>query len=110
MAYIVPQNVSSPRDHWELVDVLYDGGPQNAAVAFGRWDHREVVVARWNGDDDDGSVLGNPQSRGLPTWFVLPDWLAVTTLRTLIAQHAAGDLHVQRAALDRALARLTRTL
>jgi hypothetical protein len=26
---------------------------------------------RWNGDENN--VIGNPQSRGLPTWFIIPD-------------------------------------
>ncbi len=103
MSYVLPKVVSSPRDHWELIDVLCDGGPQNASVAFGRWDEDEVVALRWNGDDTEGSALGNPQSRGLATWFVLPDWLAEATLQTLLARAGTGDSSVNRAALDRAL-------
>ena len=84
--------------------MLYDGGPNQFAVGFGRWDERDVVVTRWNGDDKD-RVIGNPQSRGLATWFVLPGWLAVATLQALLARHDAGDPGDRRPALDHALVR-----
>jgi len=59
-AYIVPEKVISPQKHWSLIKVLHDGGPGNYSVALGRW----------NGSGD--SPIGNPQSRGLPTWFIVP--------------------------------------
>ena len=42
-----------------------------ASLAIGRWDGRPALAMRWNGTDDE--PLGNPQSRGLPTWFIVPD-------------------------------------
>ncbi len=30
-------------------------------------------MLRWNGDGDEESPVGNPQSLGLPTWFILPE-------------------------------------
>lgn len=110
MAYVLPQNVTSPRDRWEFLDVLYDGGPQRPAIAFGRWDESEIIAIRWNGDDQEGSAVGNPQSRGLATWFVLPDWLALATLHALLAQHVAGDKHVVKSALDQAFAHFKKDL
>jgi hypothetical protein len=38
------------------------------------WDEREVIAARWNGDDK--RPLGNPISRGRATWFVIGDYAA----------------------------------
>lgn len=42
-----------------------------AAVAKGMWNDNPVLAMRWNGDE--GNPIGNPQSRGLPTWFIVPD-------------------------------------
>jgi len=39
---------------------------------------------RWNGDNDENPI-GNPQSRGLPTWFVVPKGYVETILSTLPA-------------------------
>ena len=41
------------------------------SLAIGRWAGRPVLAMRWNGTKD--SPIGNPQSRGLPTWFIIPD-------------------------------------
>src|ERR1700694_4205477 len=69
--YIQPSDVQSPRRHWSLIHVLFDGGPNESSLAIGRWDNKPVLAMRWNGNED--SPLGNPQSRGLPTWFIVPD-------------------------------------
>jgi hypothetical protein len=62
-------------------------------------------VVRWNGEDAEGSTLGNPQSSGHATWFVLPEWMVEDTLRKVLERDAAGDTGVLRSALDRALTR-----
>lgn len=69
--YVIPVEVVSPKRQWTLVSVLYDGGEGSAAVAMGMWDGNPVLAMRWNGDE--GNPIGNPQSRGLPTWFIVPD-------------------------------------
>lgn len=69
--YITPSEVVSPKRQWSLRSVLYDRGPKAAAVAMGAWDGKPVLAMRWNGDDEN--PIGNPQSRGLATWFVVPD-------------------------------------
>lgn len=68
--YIVPTEVMSPKRQWTLVSVLWDRGEGEAAVALGRWEGEPVIGMRWNGTDEN--PIGNPQSRGLPTWFVVP--------------------------------------
>lgn len=74
MAYINPTTVISPKVSWKLFDVLHNGGDGEDSLAVGEWDGRRVLAARWNGSSAyDG--IGNPQSRGIPTWFVIPDWL-----------------------------------
>lgn len=69
MSYIKPSDVVSPKKQWNLVEVIVDGGPGNPAYAIGTWDNERRVAFRWNGTD--ANPLGNPQSRGLPTWTML---------------------------------------
>jgi len=69
--YIPPTGVISPKAHWVLIAVLEDAGPENIALAIGRWDQNPCLAMRWNGDNENNPI-GNPQSRGLPTWFIVP--------------------------------------
>lgn len=74
MNYVKPQNVESPKSRWRLRQVLHDGGEGSWSAAEGQWDHdglwSEVLAIRWNGTT--GAEIGNPQSRGLATWFIVP--------------------------------------
>jgi hypothetical protein len=70
MSYIRPEFVISPKAHWHLFDVALDRGEDNCAYALGTWDGERRIGFRWNGDDES-APLGNPQSRGLPTWTIL---------------------------------------
>ncbi len=83
MNYILPKNVTSPRDAISNVDVLYDGGENSASIAKITWFGKSVIGMRWNvsmreWDDPNknkpgGNIcLGNPVSRGHATWFILP--------------------------------------
>jgi hypothetical protein len=69
--YVKPSDVQSPKRHWSLIHVIFDGGENGSSLAIGRWDNKPALAMRWNGNS--GSPLGNPQSRGLPTWFVVPE-------------------------------------
>ena len=78
--YVKPDDVLAPKRRWQLFHVLFDGGYRNhpraepnstVSLAIGRWDGRPALAMRWNGTDDE--PLGNPQSRGLATWFIVPD-------------------------------------
>lgn len=90
--YIRPGEVHAPKRFWQLFHVLYDGGPSGnendgatgSALAIGRWEGKPVLAMRWNGRK--GNPIGNPQSRGLPTWFIVPDEHARQILET---QHYA---------------------
>jgi hypothetical protein len=79
--YIIPGEVVSPKRQWTLVAVLYDRGEGQAAAALGRWDGEPVLAMRWNGTD--GNTIGNPQSRGLPTWFIVPNEFRLAMLNEL---------------------------
>lgn len=70
ITYVKPSEVHAPKRHWSLIHVLFDGGKGESSLAIGRWDNKPVLAMRWNGRDEN--PLGNPQSRGLPTWFVIP--------------------------------------
>ncbi len=75
MAYIKPEQARSPREHWTLIQVLVDQGESSEkegrwSLAVGEWDGERRLAVRWNGTKD--RPAGNPQSRGMPTWFVLP--------------------------------------
>jgi hypothetical protein len=70
MAYVDPKEVISPKAHWHLFDVILDRKEGDCAYALGTWDGERRIGFRWNGDSKTGP-LGNPQSRGLPTWTML---------------------------------------
>lgn len=91
--YQDPSKVDSPRGRWKLFDVLHDGGEGADSLAVGEWDGERVLASRWNGHD--GSV-GNPQSRGLPTWFIIPSWLYDAILK-------GGKIPANKAAIAQAL-------
>ena len=63
-----PHNVTSPKDRWVRGKVLYN--KHGWSVAEGEWDDKPVLAIRWNGDRR--SRKGQPQSRGYPTWFIVP--------------------------------------
>jgi hypothetical protein len=69
MTYVVPEDVISPKNHWRLDEVILNRGAGKSAYAIGTWDGQPRIGFRWNGTTD--SPIGNPQSRGLPTWTML---------------------------------------
>ena len=86
--YITPDKVTSPRRMWSLIRVLETGDKPDShgnrvAIAIGKWEEETVLGMRWNGDDE--SPIGNPQSRRLPTWFIIPRRLQDAVIKTLSA-------------------------
>lgn len=84
MSYTTPDMVVSPKSRiTPPLEVLYDGGEEGQGDGFSiaklKWDNQDAVAIRWNGSTDSqiASIAGTPQSRGLPTWFILPDILGV---------------------------------
>ena len=75
MSYVRPDDVNSPKKRWRLRKVLHDGGEGDWSAAEGQWKDEgswsPVLAIRWNGVT--GSEIGNPQSRGQPTWFIIPE-------------------------------------
>lgn len=78
MSYVKANAVRAPKGAWALIQVLVDNGPSTPekgqwSLAVGGWYGERRLAARWNGHDaSDGSPVGNPQSRGIPTWFIVP--------------------------------------
>ena len=77
MSYVKPDDVLSSKSRWRLRKVVYDSGEGGWSAAEGQWDNdglwSDVLAIRWNGGTD--AEIGNPQSRGLATWFIVPDEL-----------------------------------
>lgn len=70
--YITPENVVSPKSCVSDITILRPGTAGDWSLAKLKWCGRERYAMRWNGDSTNNGI-GNPQSRGVPTWFVLPD-------------------------------------
>ncbi|MFY9905244.1 MAG: hypothetical protein WBX02_18230 [Terriglobales bacterium] len=95
MAYIEPATVWSPKASIRSVEVLYNsalGGPGGWSVARVNWEDEPRIGIRWNGGDGPG--VGNPQSRGNATWFILPERLQDAILREIddLAMNGPGGL------------------
>ncbi|SDX75816.1 hypothetical protein [Flavobacterium degerlachei] len=86
MAIHHPANtVISPQDCVSNVVPIYDGGPTHGeySVAILEWNGNPCVGIRWNiterelnnPDKVSGRIIcvGEPNSRGYATWFILPD-------------------------------------
>ena len=74
MTYTPPETVVSPKASVSDLRVLLNTGEGGYSLAAMRWDGAEALGVRWNGSPDN--LLGNPQSRGIPTWYILPDEIA----------------------------------
>lgn len=88
MSYIDPKMVISPKARISNLDVVYNGKENGWSLAKMKWDGNDVVGMRWNGGSKDHRFpnIGNPQSRGVPTWFILPEAVANVILDMLKLQ------------------------
>jgi hypothetical protein len=74
LRYTDPETVLSPKGSVANLHVLLNTGEGGWAVASMQWEGNDSLGIRWNGHADN--PIGNPQSRGIATWFILPDELA----------------------------------
>lgn len=84
MAYVEPATVWAPKALIRSVEILYNskpGGPGGWSVARVNWEDENRIGIRWNGGEGPG--VGNPQSRGNATWFILPDELQEVILNRI---------------------------
>lgn len=88
MSYIQPDLVVSPKGMVEDLCVIIDTGEEGWALSKLKWAGTPVLALRWNGGSKDNRFpgIGNPQSRGVPTWFVLPDEVGETIIEKMINQ------------------------
>jgi hypothetical protein len=91
--------VTSPRGSWTLNCVIYDGGEGKIAIAYGAWDKEMVIAMRWNGKNDLNKGLGNPQSSGHATWFILPREIGITIVKDILIQQEVGNASVRKEGL-----------
>ena len=91
MGYTPPELVLSPKGRVKDLKVIYDGGENSWSLAQMIWDEYKAVGIRWNGGSEDKRFpgIGNPQSRGVPTWFILPEEVA-DTVRVLVKRLKKG--------------------
>jgi hypothetical protein len=98
MAYVEPSTVWAPKASIRSVEILYNRGAGEWSVARVIWEEVERVGIRWNGGDDSPGI-GNPQSRGNATWFLLPPDLESAVLDRIdqLTAGAPGGLKDQYA-------------
>ena len=80
--YVKPENVCSPKKTISGVKILLDQGKgkDKFSIASLIWDNKSRIGIRWNGDDYS---VGQPQSHGVPTWFILPKEIALSYAETI---------------------------
>lgn len=87
MQFTAPETVTSPKGSVSNLRVLLNTGEHGWSLAAMRWENRDALGIRWNGHTDN--PIGNPQSRGISTWFILPDEIAAT-IRVRISDSMVG--------------------
>lgn len=73
MPYILPQDVTAPKEHWTLHRVIIEGAAEESAYALGTWDGERCIGARWNGTD--GNEVGWPRIFVNACWHILDNKL-----------------------------------
>lgn len=92
-----PETVLSPKGSVAELRLLLNTGEGGWALAAMKWEGADALGIRWNGHP--GNPIGNPQSRGIPTWFILPDEIG-SVLRAKFGD-SLGDLTDQNADITR---------
>ena len=90
MTFTPPEKVLSPKSRLKLKAVVFAGPPDGMrgfSVACVEWldennNWMARLAVRWNANPD--RPYGNPNSRQVPTWFILPDDLAPGVAREAI--------------------------
>ncbi len=89
MSYMPPQMVRSPKNMVHDLEILIDSGEDGWSMAKMKWGEKkpsenihpkEAIGVRYNGNE---SYVGNPQARGIPMWFILPESLAKVAKKSL---------------------------
>lgn len=62
------------------IRVLYDNDDENYSIIWGKYKTHKALGVRWNG----GVNRGYPGQGGHPTWYVEPDFIAITILQRIL--------------------------
>jgi len=62
------------------IRILFENDEENYSVIFGKYKNNKSVGVRWNG----GTTRGYPGQGGHPTWYIEPDFLAITILQRIL--------------------------
>lgn len=82
--YVDPKEVMSPKKRVSgEIEVLVDKGERYWSLCKLTWDGESRIGIRWNGGLNSTERIGNPQSRGKPTWFILPEEVADVILQAV---------------------------
>jgi hypothetical protein len=68
--YKLPQDVISPKTAISHIRVLEDKEKDSYSIAKLKFHNVWSIACRWNGSKKDPA--GHPNSRGIPTWFIIP--------------------------------------
>lgn len=96
MRFAPPETVLSPKGKVTDLKVLLNTGEDGWSLASLNWDGRGVLGMRWNGSAEN--PIGNPQSRGIATWFVVPDEIAALLH---VKFHPAEELGIENSDVTR---------
>lgn len=84
MSYYDPSEVIYPIKSVSKLFPIFDQGEGWFSVSLLNWDNQPSIGVRWNGEDDEKKALGTPQSRGLPTWFIIPEPFEIPLLNSVL--------------------------
>lgn len=87
MPFTAPETVTSPKGSVSALRILLNTGEGGWSLADMDWKEDRSLGIRWNGDA--ANPLGNPQSRGIATWFILPEPIAAV-LRERFGESLVG--------------------
>lgn len=84
MSYIKPEEVLSPKGRVGNIRILVE--KEDYSIVLLEWDGEDVIATRWNTTNAEKDNIGTPQSRGLPTWFILPAEIAIPYIEKYVKE------------------------
>ena len=84
--YIIPEDVLSPRDKVKNLEIIIKNDKEDYSIALLEYNGTECVGVRWNTTNEEKDNIGTPQSRGIPTWFILPKEIAEVYLEKFLKE------------------------
>lgn len=76
------KQVSPQKWLWDVnypIRVLYDD--DEYSIIWGKYENIEAMGVRWSGGVDN---IGYPGQGGYPTWYIEPDFIAITIVQRLL--------------------------